>query len=158
MMGLLLAIGGPPVLGPATASAAASDLFFSEYIEGSAENKALEIYNGTGTPVNLASYRIDLYNNGNNAPNATYTLSGMLGTGMTLVIVHQNASAALKNAPSAYVESTKVTSFDGDDALVLVGPNGPVDRIGRVGEDLGDEWAGNGVSTRSSTLRRKPNV
>ncbi|MEZ4640995.1 MAG: hypothetical protein R2856_39570 [Caldilineaceae bacterium] len=34
---------------PSTATrAAASSLFFSEYIEGSSNNKALEIYNGTG--------------------------------------------------------------------------------------------------------------
>ena len=30
------------------ASATPSELFFSEYIEGSSNNKALEIYNGTG--------------------------------------------------------------------------------------------------------------
>ena len=33
------------------AAAAPTDLFFSEYIEGSSNNKALEIYNGTGAPV-----------------------------------------------------------------------------------------------------------
>ncbi|MBN1327322.1 MAG: lamin tail domain-containing protein, partial [Candidatus Cloacimonetes bacterium] len=35
-----------------------TDLFFSEYIEGSSNNKALEIYNGTGAQVDLADYRI----------------------------------------------------------------------------------------------------
>ena len=33
---------------PGTATAAPSDVFFSEYIEGSSNNKALEIFNGTG--------------------------------------------------------------------------------------------------------------
>ena len=37
------------------ASAAPSELFFSEYIEGSSNNKALELFNGTGAPVNLAT-------------------------------------------------------------------------------------------------------
>ena len=32
------------------AFAASNDLFFSEYVEGSSNNKALEIYNGTGAP------------------------------------------------------------------------------------------------------------
>ena len=37
------------------AAAAPTELFFSEYIEGSANNKALEIFNGTGAPINLAA-------------------------------------------------------------------------------------------------------
>jgi predicted extracellular nuclease len=32
-----------------------ADLFFSEYIEGSSNNKALEIYNGTGAAIDLAA-------------------------------------------------------------------------------------------------------
>src|SRR3712207_4430726 len=32
-------------------AAAPATLFFSEYIEGSSNNKALEIFNGTGAPV-----------------------------------------------------------------------------------------------------------
>ena len=36
------------------AFAASNDLFFSEYVEGSSNNKALEIYNGTGAPIDLA--------------------------------------------------------------------------------------------------------
>ena len=31
----------------------AHQLFFSEYVEGSGNSKALEIYNGTGAPVDL---------------------------------------------------------------------------------------------------------
>ncbi|MDT8381309.1 MAG: hypothetical protein RQ728_03515, partial [Brevefilum sp.] len=36
---------------PKPVKAETGDLFFSEYIEGSSNNKALEIYNGTGAPV-----------------------------------------------------------------------------------------------------------
>ncbi len=42
---LACALAGAP-----GAFAAPSDLFFSEYIEGSSNNKALEIFNGTGAP------------------------------------------------------------------------------------------------------------
>ena len=34
------------------------DLFFSEYIEGSSYNKALEIYNPTDSPVDLSQYQL----------------------------------------------------------------------------------------------------
>ena len=36
----------------------ATDLFFSEYLEGSSNNKALEIFNGTGVPVDLGTYKV----------------------------------------------------------------------------------------------------
>jgi hypothetical protein len=41
-----------------------SDLFFSEYVEGSGNNKALEIYNPTNSPVLLNSYWVSRYSNG----------------------------------------------------------------------------------------------
>ena len=46
-----LAVAVPVVLTPPPASAAPTELFFSEYIEGSSNNKAVEIYNGTGVAV-----------------------------------------------------------------------------------------------------------
>ena len=51
---LLVAAAGP--LAPSSASAAPPvELFFSEYIEGTSNNKALEIYNGTGAAIDLAA-------------------------------------------------------------------------------------------------------
>ena len=41
-----------------------SQLFISEYVEGWANNKALEIYNPTGTDINLSGYFIARYANG----------------------------------------------------------------------------------------------
>src|SRR5688572_24395066 len=47
-----LALAVPVALAPVAASAAApTELFISEYVEGSSQNKALEIYNGTDTAV-----------------------------------------------------------------------------------------------------------
>ncbi|MCA9899267.1 MAG: hypothetical protein KC433_13840, partial [Anaerolineales bacterium] len=51
---LLIALLSLPFLfSPAPARAVATSLFISEYIEGSSNNKAIEIYNGTGTAVDL---------------------------------------------------------------------------------------------------------
>ncbi len=41
-----------------------SDLFISEYIEGSNNNKALEIYNPTSSAINLSGYAIGRFSNG----------------------------------------------------------------------------------------------
>ena len=42
----------------------AEDLFISEYIEGSSNNKAIEIFNGTGREIDLSVYSLKLYANG----------------------------------------------------------------------------------------------
>ena len=45
-----------------------TDLFFSEYIEGSSNNKALEIYNPTNQEIDLSAYSISRYSNGSSIP------------------------------------------------------------------------------------------
>ena len=60
----LLAIG--LAAAPATAAEAApTELLISEYVEGSSNNKALEIYNPTEAAVDLSQYRLRQYSNGN---------------------------------------------------------------------------------------------
>jgi hypothetical protein len=56
----------------------ATDLLISEYIEGSSNNKAIEIFNGTGAPVDLSNYKLELYSNGSAPPSSTLILSGSL--------------------------------------------------------------------------------
>lgn len=47
-----------------------SDLFFSEYVEGTYNNKALELYNPTNAAIDLSNYRIVRWDNGNTASDA----------------------------------------------------------------------------------------
>ena len=49
------------------------DLFISEYLEGSGNNKGLEIYNPTADIINLGSYYVARFSNGSN----TYTAGGI---------------------------------------------------------------------------------
>ena len=56
-------VAGLLVVAPPVAAAVPTDLFISEYVEGSSNNKAIEIFNGTGAPVDLAAggYRLEVY-------------------------------------------------------------------------------------------------
>ena len=129
--------------------AAATELFFSEYIEGSSFNKALEIYNGTGAAVDLSTYSVELYSNGAAAPSASVALSGTLADGDVFVLAHGSAAAAILAV--ADTTSSTVVNFNGDDAVVLRNNGTVVDVFGQVGVDPGSEWPGGGLD---DTLRR----
>ncbi|MGV9002953.1 T9SS type B sorting domain-containing protein, partial [Flavobacterium sp.] len=66
-----------------------SDLFISEVTDAQAGSLTyIEIYNGTGSPKNLADYKIAVYNNGNNyiSPNCDITLTGTLNNDSVFVL------------------------------------------------------------------------
>ncbi|MBB3059581.1 ExeM/NucH family extracellular endonuclease [Microbulbifer rhizosphaerae] len=136
-------------------SAQASDLIISEYIEGSSYNKALEIYNGTGNPVDLGSYAVEVYFNGSTSPGANITLSGSLADSEVFVLAHSSADAAvLAQADQTYGGSL----FNGDDAVALVGPAGFADVIGQIGVDPGSQWGNSSLGTQNQTLIRNADV
>ncbi len=135
----------------------AQDLFFSEYIEGSSYNKALEIYNGTGSTVNLADYQLKLFSNGGTTA-STLNLSGTLASGGVYVLAHGSASASILSV--ADITSSTVINFNGDDAVALykVSTGSYVDIFGVIGSDPGDAWLSGPLSTKDRTLVRMPEV
>lgn len=133
----------------------APDLFFSEYVEGSSNNKALEIFNGTANTVDLSQYSVELYANGASTPTSTQTLSGTLLSGDVYIIVHSQASSVLK----ALADTTgSVTNFNGDDALVLKHNGVIIDSFGQVGNDPGAAWGTGSNTTLDHTLVRKSTI
>jgi predicted extracellular nuclease len=144
------------VAGIAPAKAAASELFFSEYVEGSSNNKALEIYNGTGASVNLSGYTLELYSNGATTASQSMTLSGTLANADVYVLAHPSAAAAIIAVADA--TNGSVINWNGDDAIVLRKAGTVVDAIGQVGFDPGTEWGTGLVSTADNTIRRKSTV
>jgi hypothetical protein len=105
-----------------------SDIIISEYIEGSSNNKYIEIFNGTGADVDLSDYDLELYANGATSPNNTENLSGTLADGSTLVF--ENSSAAIYSGSAT---SSSVCNFNGNDAIVLTKNGTDIDVIGTVG-------------------------
>jgi predicted extracellular nuclease len=145
---------------PTSAHAAPADVFLSEYIEGSSNNKALEIFNGTGSGVNLAAdgYQLEYYFNGSATIGLTIALTGTVADGDVYVVAQSSASATIL----AQADQTSGAGwFNGDDAIVLRkgGPSGSiVDSIGQVGVDPGTEWGTGLTSTADNTLRRKSSI
>ena len=148
-----------PVAGIVTgATSYAVDLFFSEYLEGTSYNKAIEIFNGTGSAVDLSDYKVELYTNGSNTANNTLVLSGTLENDDVYVISHPSANADILAVTD---QTNLVTNFNGNDALALIkiSTGAYVDIFGVIGNDPGTAWLGeNNYTTLNSTLVRKSSV
>lgn len=143
---------------PASAAEAApTELFISEYVEGSSNNKAIEIYNPTNAAVNLAAkgYTIRFYSNGNPVAGTTIPLTGTVGAGDVYVLAPSAANATIL----ALADQTSTASFfNGNDAVVLGWADVVVDAIGQAGFDPGTQWGTGLTSTMDNTLRRADSV
>ena len=142
---------------PALAAAAPADLLLSEYVEGSSNNKALEFFNGTGAPIDLATgaYNVQIFFNGAATAGATINLTGTVATGDVFVLAATSASATILAVAD---QTTGASLYNGDDAIVLRKGTVVVDSFGQVGVDPGTEWGAGLVSSADNTLRRSATV
>ena len=130
-------------------------LFMSEYVEGSDTNKALEIYNPTGSDVNLNGYAIQSYVNGSPTASATYNLPNTtLASGHVFVICNSGSSGLPPTGKCDALTNSNAIDFNGDDALVLSNGLIALDIIGQVGNDPGTEWGSGLISTADNTIVR----
>ena len=165
-----------------------SELFFSEYLEGSANNKTLEIYNPTDSPIDLSNYQIKRYSNGSPIPTETLGLSGTIEPYTTVVVTNGQTDSVwvasggfwslpiydeLYNLGDLHCSGEYPTPmyFNGNDGMTLETITGSVvDIFGKYGYDPGDNgWndippnyiAGDQFWTswsKDQTLVRKPGV
>ncbi len=133
----------------------ASDLIISEYVEGSSNNKYIELYNGTSASINLSDYQLLLFSNGSTSASQTVTLSGTLASKAT--IVYKNSSAAVYTGDAT---TNAAVGYNGDDAVALkkISTASYIDIFGRIGEDPGTAWISGSVTTLDKTLVRKETV
>ena len=142
---------------------AAPDLLISEYVEGSSDNKYLEIYNAGSTAADLSKYMIKLYANGSvSASNQAVldTLSGAAFLPAGGIIVLQNEAAALTLPAGVVAHHSSVCNFNGDDAIALEKEGVVIDVFGMIGVDPGSSWtiAGNRSGAVDHSERRNVSV
>ena len=154
-----------------TAQGVSNAIFFSEYAEGTSNNKYLEIFNGTGSDVDLSQYAVSSCSNGcaNNSSwdfpaNISFDSNTILAAGDVYVINHGSAD------PSILAEGDATFTYlsNGNDVFGLVNAatGEIIDIIGeRATEDNSPEngtggWPVAGVDngTLNHTLVRKSSV
>lgn len=134
---------------------ACESLIISEYFEGSAFNKAIELYNTSIYPIDLDNYEVFLYTNGSTTFNSVFAPQGILGGGETFVIAHPQAGPELTAIADTL---STVVNFNGDDAIVLQELGVDIDAVGEVGVDPGESWPVGTGTTRDFALVRLPFV
>lgn len=129
-----------------------SDLFISEYIEGSGNNKAIELYNPTVNPIDMVDYKLVRYSNGGTTP-YNVNLAGIIQPKSTFVFVldkrdpdgvdlEQPVDSALAIKADTFLcpvyEVNRMMYFNGNDAVTLekISNGSIVDIIGLVGPPM----------------------
>ncbi len=139
-----------------------ADLFFSEYIEGSSNNKALEIYNPTDQTIDLTTYIIR--GTGNEATYWEYDYpfpdGSTIAPGEVFVIVDHEAVQGMLDVAD-WVDDGFTCGYNGNDARGLCKINGTdtivVDIMGYYNNPSGDNYSVAGIDNglAEHTLLRK---
>lgn len=148
----LLAIFLPVTPVSAGSNDCADELFISEYVEGTSNNKALEIYNGTDSTITLTGqYAVFLSYDGGPTPD-TYSLIGSIASGDVFVFAHSTADPAILAVAD---QTTGGSLWNGNDFVALRKNGVTVDSIGQILVNPGTEWGTGLTSTADNTLRRQ---
>ena len=140
-------------------------LFFSEYAEGTGNNKFLEIFNPTSQSIPLDWYAFPSTTNAPNTPGRheswnVFTPGKILEPGGVYIICHPSANADIL----ALCNQTHYALSDGDDGFCIAEGNQGnhifIDCVGDFNGDPGVGWNVCGVeaATADNTLVRKPEV
>ena len=126
------------------------EIFFSEYVEGSSNNKALEVC--ARVDGSLDGCVIRVYLNGAESPSATVALTGDILAAEPYVICDSGFSE-----PSR-CDLVKALRFNGNDVVELSCREEILDVIGQTGEPPKERWGTSELGTLDQTLRRKCDI
>lgn len=141
----------------------ATELMISKYIEGKSNNRALEIFNGTGRGVSLKGYQLRMEQNGSGGlTSSTFSFPDtILANGSTYTIANANFNAVREVADTLIGWNnggySNIVTFTGDDAIGLFSPEGKlIDIIGYESMDVNDKVSGDWGTDKS--FYRRNNV
>ncbi len=131
---------------------AQASLVISEYVEGSNNNKALELLNTSDSTVDLSAWELQIYYNGNPTSGLTINLEGSLAPGANFVFASSQTDPAILAVSD---QTSDAGLFNGDDAITLLNGGVVTDSIGQIGFDPGIYWGSEEQLTQNRTLRRR---
>jgi len=135
------------------------ELFFSEYLEGSGNNKALEIANITENPINLSAYSIKKQSNGAGDWINELPLTGTIAVNDVFVMIHYQADNNVLLAQADLIGPTTgggtPVNFNGNDPVGLFKNGVLIDVIG-VLDDSAFNFAD--MTLRRKDAIKKPNT
>ena len=138
------------------------NLFFSEYAEGSSNNKYLEIYNGGSETINLNNYQLINCRNGCDSWEHFHPFNEdtALNAADVWVFCAVDANDVIRAECNQTIANNSI--FNGDDvwAIQEINTSTILDKIGEIGDDPGSGWnvAGTSNATKDHTLVRKESV
>ncbi len=132
----------------------ARDLMVTKYLEGTSNNKGIEITNKTGHPVNLSDYRLSIqFPSGSNYyfP-APYELEGIVQNNESFVVLNPDANFSCYTINQAkFVTAAPQMTYSGSQYVELRYKSSTVDAIGILGTN-NSSVLGNVSLYRKSTV------
>lgn len=111
------------------AAPAATELYISEYYEGTSNNKVLEITNPTLSAISLSGYSIKKQSNGSGAWSFELTLSGTINPKSTFLLKNSLSSLSSCTFTAQSVVGAPI-DFNGDDPVALFKNGTLIDVVG----------------------------
>ena len=135
-----------------------SDIFISEIADQdtTGNNKYIEIFNASSSPINIGGYKVNIYANGSISPTAiTIPVSTMIAAKDVFVIRNSGANPAIYSLCTSNIMTSGSVSINGDDVVELTNGTDRLDIYGVIGEVPANNVSWNYVDKNA---QRDPNL